>query len=291
MTMILTILVLGALLACADAMPTVRNLEFFTGEDGMGVMDWTYALVAHIAMMVAMDPEHFNAAATQVLFAIAHLRGAAQDWAMGLMGAGVPWANLQQFVAAVRAAYLGDAVVETSRALLRRTKHCQFLTLEKYIETFRKLVRRIPNMADVEARDLFMEGLNNDHYAEVDRVHPQTLEAAIAEAQQAELRFQRARAHADTATAPAPAPSAPFGRAIFNDQAVPMELGAIAAGLAALSARDKCWLCYKPGHFHEECPNVNQVFCQLCFGQGHEAQKCRAYTVQPAVKGRKYKGK
>lgn len=258
----------------------------------MGVMDWTYSLMAHIAYMMATDPEHFNAAANQVLFAVAHLRGTAQDWAMGLMGAGMPWVNVQQFVAAIREAFLGEAVVQTSRAQLRRTKHYQFPTLDKYIEAFRKLLRKIPDMAGVEARDLFMEGLNNNHYAEVDRVHPQTLEAAIAEAQQAELRFQRARAHADPPTAPAPAPTAPIGRQWFNDQAVPMELGAVAAAkLAALSMGDKCWLCYKPGHFHEDCPNVNQVFCQLCFGRGHEALKCHAYTVQPAIRGRRSKGK
>jgi hypothetical protein len=92
---ILTILVIGALLACVNAMPTVRNLELFTGEDGVGVMDWTYSLMAHIAYMMATDPEHFNAAANQVLFAVAHLRGTAQDWAMGLMGAGIPWVNVK----------------------------------------------------------------------------------------------------------------------------------------------------------------------------------------------------
>lgn len=134
---ILTILVIGALLACVNAMPTVRNLELFTGEDGVGVMDWTYSLMAHIAYMMATDPEHFNAAANQVLFAVAHLRGTAQDWAMGLMGAGMPWVNVQQFVTAIREAFLGEAVVQNSRAQLRRTKHFQFTTLDKYIEALK----------------------------------------------------------------------------------------------------------------------------------------------------------
>lgn len=288
MDVILTILVSAALLASVEAMPTVRNLEFFTGEDGVGVMDWTYALVAHIALMMAIDPEHFNAAAHQVLFGIAHLRGTAQDWAMGRMAAGIPWADLQQFVTALREDFLGAVVVQNSRTQLRRLKQAQFHDLGKYVEAFRKLLRKIPNMADVEARDVFVEGLYSNYFAEVDRAHPQTLEQAISEAQQAELRFQRTREHSRAAQSRV---GRGGGWVEPENQPEPMELGAVEAELSAMSMRDKCWLCYKPGHYHEDCPNTNQVYCQLCFGQGHEALKCHAYTVQPAVKGRKSKGK
>jgi hypothetical protein len=239
-------------------------------------MDWTQALLSHIALMIIIDPDHFNQAMTQIMYAVSRLRGTAADWAAGQMpGMVPPWPTVPDFVTGLRNAFLGESAVDKARQEIYHLQQASFPSLAEYIKAFRRLLRQIPNMGDVDARDLFIKQLNNAFYAEVIRARPQTLEAAIAAAHAADVTFRRLQGHAD---APPAATSSTAGYGHNNDQAAPMELGAIAAQLSAMIGRDKCWLCYKPGHYHGDCPNLSQVHCRLCFAAGHEAHKCRAFV-------------
>jgi hypothetical protein len=256
----------------------------FPRFDGKGnAQTWLSTFRFSLADAALLD-ERFAAPAVQVARLCSHLDGDAALWRDTALAArnGQLWENVDQFAVAFLAAHIAVNDRQSARDELWSCEQGND-KVKDYVVRFNRVIARIPGITrDDEALDRFIHGLSRTGVWRVVRIaNPQTLQAAMTEAQLADDRASHSRRDVlDIPNPPHPSAAADRDQGSRAGDAEPMDLGVLASMLAGMGKLAKCFYCRVTGHFWKDCSNLDKVWCQLCGAPQHGAHNCPQYAVQ-----------
>jgi hypothetical protein len=168
----------------------------FPRFDGKGnAQTWLSTFRFSLADAALLD-ERFAAPAVQVARLCSHLDGDAALWRDTALAArnGQLWENVDQFAVAFLAAHIAVNDRQSARDELWSCEQGND-KVKDYVVRFNRVIARIPGITrDDEALDRFIHGLSRTGVWRVVRIaNPQTLQAAMTEAQLADDRASHSR--------------------------------------------------------------------------------------------------
>lgn len=278
-------------------MPELAKMKTFNGEMDSDVLDsWIRTLLTHTAYY-EIGGSMYNDA-LKIMYASAHLEGAASDWWYSTGNIGIT--TMKEFVTALNSRFKSSLDADVAAEKLNNLKQGSHPATH-YVGWVQQLLIRLPNM-DMETRiRSFIRGLSPHLAQRLRELRPKTVQEAYEQAIRIEGSFVTSKGkfgelsklnnveldEGEMEEEEKPVTLAAMKK-YLNDQKYTKKTTTTQSGAGGGSdySTIQCFGCEKFGHYKSNCPNKSEwkrgkveewhktVTCNKCGVKGHIKMNC-----------------